>query len=508
MKKIRKVQADLPSSASEGSMFYSRGSRKVRIFKGGSYIDYSAWEFILDDSIDTDGDGIFDYEDPDSTDGPLIDSDGDGILNGNDDYPNDPSQSGVDADGDGVDAAVDPDDSDASSTGVDADNDGVDDAIDIDATDPSLSGQDTDLDGIDNAVDDDSDNDGYSDDIDADPTNPFVFTSDIDGDGIDATIDPDDQDSSISIFVPTTQNPYAKAFVDYKYPTQFSTYYNRNVPMSLPPQAQGSLLARSLVTSASDISRSPVSDIHFINSRTSPLPSTYTQQNGNTGSRDDYDPYPTVTQYPQPVFFTVSVPRGIAGWNQTYHFEFYILPTPYFSSDGQIFSTPFEWAGYYPLYGTENEAKLRSPDGTAHSHTFSWDAGSQNDAAPSVSNYPMWLHHQNNVTATFFMPNALSAADSSTPDRKYLTHYWHGNHPGLPIWSQVQKAGNEIGSIGFQPDYNGKAYEWIGPQNGAGQNLTLNSTDYGGDHNNLIFPPAIKSATLTAIKEAIPVTVI
>lgn len=106
------------------------------------------------------------------------------------------------------------------------------------------------------------------------------------------------------------------------------------------------------------------------------------------------------------------------------------------------------------------------------------------------------------------MPNALSAADSSTPDRKYLTHYWHGNHPGLPIWSQVQKAGNEIGSIGFQPDYNGKAYEWIGPQNGAGQNLTLNSTDYGGDHNNLIFPPAIKSATLTAIKEAIPVTVI
>ena len=277
--------------------------------------------------------------------------------------------------------------------------------------------------------------------------------------------------------------------------------------MSFPPEAQGSLLARSLVTSANDISRSPVSDIHFINSRTSPLPSTYTQQNGATGSRDDYDPYPTVTQYPQPVFFTVSIPRGIAGWNQTYHFEFYILPTPYFSSDGQIFSSPFEWAGYYPLYGTENEAKLRSPDGTAHSHTFSWDAGSQNDAAPSVSNYPMWLHHQNNVTATFFMPNALSAADSSTPDRKYLTHYWHGNHPGLPVWSQVQKAGNEIGSTGYYPAHNGKAFEWIGPQNGAGQNLTLNSTDYGGDHNNLIFPPAIKSLTLTAIKQAIPVTV-
>ena len=86
MKKIRKVQADLPSSASEGSMFYSRGSRKVRIFKGGSHIDYSAWEFILNDTIDIDGDGILDYEDLDLTDGPAYqDSDGDGIVDQLDD---------------------------------------------------------------------------------------------------------------------------------------------------------------------------------------------------------------------------------------------------------------------------------------------------------------------------------------------------------------------------------------------------------------------------------------
>ena len=144
MKKIRKVQADLPSSASEGSMFYSRGSRKVRIFKGGSHIDYSAWEFILNDSVDKDGDGIADREDPDltdgpaykdsdgdgipdltdgddtdgplgdsdgdgtlnkddgdNTDGPLGDSDGDGVLNKDDAFPNDPDEQ-TDSDGDGI----------------------------------------------------------------------------------------------------------------------------------------------------------------------------------------------------------------------------------------------------------------------------------------------------------------------------------------------------------------------------------------------------------------------
>ena len=70
-------------------MFYSRGSRKVRIFKGGSHIDYSAWEFILNDTIDKDGDGIADREDPDLTDGPAYqDSDGDGIVDSDDPSPN------------------------------------------------------------------------------------------------------------------------------------------------------------------------------------------------------------------------------------------------------------------------------------------------------------------------------------------------------------------------------------------------------------------------------------
>jgi hypothetical protein len=531
LKKIRKVQADLPSSASEGSMFYSRDSRKVRIFKGGSYTDYSAWEFILDDLIDVDGDGIFDYEDSDLTDGPLGDSDGDGIINSQDSHPDDssisgvdadndgvddaididptdPSLSGQDADNDGVDDAVDSDPNNSSISGVDADNDGVDDAIDIDPTDPSLSGQDTDLDGIDNAVDDDSDNDGYNDDIDSDPNNPFVFTGDSDGDGVDSTIDPDDQDPSVGIFLPTVDEPNALAFYDYNYGAQYSTFYNRNVALSYPPECQGSLLARSLVTSSSDTVRNTISNIQFINKRATPFPSTYTDQNGVTGSRHDYDPYPIISQYPVQSFFSVSILKGTYGWNSKFHFDFHILQTPYFSSDGQIFAMPFEWAGYYPLYGTENEAKLRSPDGTAHSHTFSWDAGSQNDAAPSVSNYPMWLHTEQIVTKTFYMPNGLTAATTDTPERQYLTHYWHGNHPGLPVWSQVQKAGNEIGSTGFYPAHNGKAFEWIGPQNGTGVNLAINSNDYGGDHNNLIFPPAIKSATLTAIKEAIPVTVI
>ena len=70
-------------------MFYSRGSRKVRIFKGGSHIDYSAWEFILNDTIDIDGDGILDYEDLDLTDGPAYqDSDNDGIVDSDDPFPN------------------------------------------------------------------------------------------------------------------------------------------------------------------------------------------------------------------------------------------------------------------------------------------------------------------------------------------------------------------------------------------------------------------------------------
>ena len=180
MKKIRKVQADLPSSASEGSMFYSRSSRKVRVFKGGSYTDYSAWEFILNDTIDVDGDGIFDYEDSDLTDGPLGDSDGDGVLNKDEDLDGDGIPDGSDndntdgplgdSDGDGILNKDDGFPSDPNrASGIDTDGDGIDDEFDSDNTDGPLG--DSDGDGVVNP------NDPYPD-----APNVFIVNYPQDGD--------------------------------------------------------------------------------------------------------------------------------------------------------------------------------------------------------------------------------------------------------------------------------------------------------------------------------------
>jgi hypothetical protein len=578
LKKIRKVQADLPSSASEGSMFYSRGSRKVRIFKGGSYTDYSAWEFILDDSIDVDGDGIFDYEDSDLTDGPLGDSDGDGVINSQDNHPDDPSQSGVDADNDGVDDAIDtdptdplssgqdadndgvddalqnspnydadgdgvinsqdnhPDDpsqsgvdadndgvddaidtdpTDPLSSGQDADNDGVDDAIDTDPTDPLSSGQDTDLDGIDDAVDNDSDNDGYDDDVDADPTNPYVFTGDSDNDGVDSTIDPDDADPNVSIY---TSNDTPSVFMDYRfytagsYPasfasdpvnfqggTRYQSYFQKNTFMAVPPNAQGCLMAKNSQTTSYNHAMSD--QYVFYSPLTSPIP-------GRTGITypgypngiplDEKDPYgeSSAEAYPATTFFRISVPAGPNNWNGSYNYEFNIMPAPYLNTDGTIFSMPFEWAGYYPLYSTQSEADKRSPTNSSHVHTFSWDAGTLNELTQnSYATQNEWSNKSVSRTVQFYMPNGLTAADSSTAPRQYLTHFWHGNHPGLPVWSQVSSHGA------------GQAYECFGPQGGLAKNLALNTETYGGNLADLIFPKAIKSELLTTAKNSISVTV-
>ena len=185
MKKIRKVQADLPSSASEGSMFYSRGSRKVRIFKGGSHIDYSAWEFILNDSVDKDGDGIADREDPDLTDGPAYkDSDGDGIPDL--------------TDGDDTDGPLGDSDGDGTlNKDEDSDGDGIPDLTDGDDTDGPLG--DSDGDGVLNK-DDGDDTDGPLGDSDGDGTlnkddgdNTDGPLGDSDGDG---TLNKDDGDNT------------------------------------------------------------------------------------------------------------------------------------------------------------------------------------------------------------------------------------------------------------------------------------------------------------------------
>ena len=105
----------------------------------------------------------------------------------------------------------------------------------------------------------------------------------------------------------------------------------------------------------------------------------------------------------------------------------------------------------------------------------------------------------------FWMPNGLTPATATTPDRQYLTHHWHGNHPGLPVWSAVLAAGAENGGAGYLSTNNGKAFEWIGPQ--GGNNLAVNTATYNGVFADLLYPPAIKSESLTAIKQAIPVSV-
>lgn len=369
---------------------------------------------------------------------------------------------------------------------------------------------DLDSDGIIDIIDSDKDNDGYEDSVDADPLNPYVFTGDGDGDGVDTTIDPDDSDSDVGIYTSTQVDP--KLYYDFQFHRSgsyitYSHFFKKNQVTLIPALAQGKLLAVFSGGFATTSGPQGTHGYQYLEPRSVANPSNYTTIQGDTGARDDYDPYPVTTGIPVEPFFRVSIPVGSDQWNTVSSHEWNIIPIPYFDQDGSISSIPFEWAGYYPLYSTEAEAQAASPGGTAHSHNFSWDSGTQNDAAPSVSNYPMWGHKTLNITKTFWMPNGLSAADTSTPDTQYLTHFWHGNHPGLPVWSEVRAAGAEGYTIaqGYTTANNGTAYEWMGPQ--GGNNLAINSSTYGGVFTDLIYPSAIQSITLTAIKNALNVTV-
>ena len=448
---------------------------------------------------DTDGDGVIDDADDDD--------DGDGIPDGQDSDPTDANVSGVDDDNDGVDDAIDqyPNNPNKASD-TDTDGDGVDDLLDSDPDDGDVSGRDIDMDGVDDAVDTDSDNDGYDDDQDVDPTNPYVFTGDSDEDGIDSTIDPDDNNADVGIFLPSSSTPEPIVFMNYKYTvayTDYATFYNKNVALTLPPEAQGHLMARVMISTLNPTGRQ-ADQTQYINRLATPIPNRSAvplSSSSPTVIMHELDPHPLSTGVSVPVFFRASIPYGTNGWNPPrsnnsggYSYEFNISPVPYFDQDGFIFSMPFEWAGYYPLFTTQAEAQSFSPAGTAHSHTFAWDEGTQNDAAPGVSNYAMWNHRTMNTTKTFYMPDGLTQADSNTEPRNYLTHFWHGTHPGLPVWSKVLLNDSNNGHQAF----NGMAFEWFGPQNNASNNLMLS---------NGLFPSAVKSDTLTAIKNAIPVTV-
>ncbi|NDG46884.1 MAG: hypothetical protein EBY37_07245, partial [Flavobacteriia bacterium] len=150
---------------------------------------------LVDNEIDTDGDGYFDYEDAFPSDpNEYLDTDSDGIGNNadtdddgdgwSDDIedqegsdPLDASDQPSDTDGDGIPNSLDTDD----------DNDGVLDVEDDLPLDPSET-IDTDGDGIGNNADTDDDGDGYSDSFEqiegTDPLDPNDFPFDNDGDGL------------------------------------------------------------------------------------------------------------------------------------------------------------------------------------------------------------------------------------------------------------------------------------------------------------------------------------
>ncbi len=119
--------------------------------------------------VDSDGDGIPDYDQA----GAVLDTDrdGDGVANASDAFPDDANES-LDSDGDGTGNNADTDD----------DGDGVADTADAFPLDAGES-VDTDGDGIGNNTDTDDDNDGIAD-VDETTAGTDPLKRDTDGDGV------------------------------------------------------------------------------------------------------------------------------------------------------------------------------------------------------------------------------------------------------------------------------------------------------------------------------------
>ncbi len=155
------VEMQCPTTANDttcktGSTLFNNWDALIWDF--GTSKQYPALIFNGKSQRDTDGDYIFDADDPDD--------DNDGVLDVNDAFPFDPTES-VDTDGDGIGNNADLDD----------DGDGLTDVQEINlGTDPLL--KDSDGDGIDDGVEDANQN-GV---VDAGETNPTL--ADTDGDGV------------------------------------------------------------------------------------------------------------------------------------------------------------------------------------------------------------------------------------------------------------------------------------------------------------------------------------
>ncbi|WP_420581730.1 T9SS type A sorting domain-containing protein [Reichenbachiella sp.] len=165
---------------------------------GGTDVDNDG---LLDNTTDTDGDGVADIIDPDDGGTPLVvvDTDGDGFRDAAD----------LDSDGDGITNLLEAGGTDADGDGkidnfVDSDGDGLADIIDPDNGGSPLVIPDTDGDGIDDYLDVDSDNDGITDAVenggaDTDGNGKVDgFEIDTDGDGLPDSVDPDNGGTPIS----------------------------------------------------------------------------------------------------------------------------------------------------------------------------------------------------------------------------------------------------------------------------------------------------------------------
>ncbi|MEP2024764.1 T9SS type A sorting domain-containing protein, partial [Reichenbachiella sp.] len=165
---------------------------------GGTDLDNDGF---LDNTTDTDGDGVADIIDADNGGTPLIlaDRDGDGLRDAAD----------LDSDGDGLTNLLEAGGIDADGDGklddnTDTDGDGLADLIDPDNGGTPLSVPDTDNDGVYDYLDVDADNDGITDAVENGGTdsdgNGKVdgFNTDTDGDGLADAVDPDNGGTQIS----------------------------------------------------------------------------------------------------------------------------------------------------------------------------------------------------------------------------------------------------------------------------------------------------------------------